>query len=53
MMAMEMAEVFSDSSATVQVQNSIIAGNFDTPGNAGGGLKILTARERFHHRDTI
>ena len=24
---------------TVQVQNSIIAGNFDTPGNAGGGLK--------------
>jgi hypothetical protein len=25
--------------ATVQIQNSIIAGNFDTPGNAGGGTK--------------
>jgi predicted outer membrane repeat protein len=24
---------------TAQVQNSIIAGNFDTPGNAGGGTK--------------
>jgi hypothetical protein len=28
--------MFKDTN-TVQVQNSIIAGNFDTPGNAGGG----------------
>ena len=30
--------IFSNS-GTIQVQNSIIAGNFDTPGNAGGGTK--------------
>ena len=30
--------IFNDA-ATVQVQNSIVAGNFDTPGNTGGGTK--------------
>ena len=29
--------IYRDSTAAIQVKNSIIAGNFDTPGNAGAG----------------
>jgi len=41
--------VFKDI-GTVQIQNSIIAGNFDTPSNAGGGLKMPDCRGAFSSR---